>query len=237
MDILRFVKRRGHPNPVPLAAGSVLLLASCYPGDVANIQDLDTVVTVYNVDYDFAKNTTYAMPDFVVHVCEIEELDPPEDCVELSHDFDDLMLSLVADNMAAMGYTRIPVDQISDSNRPDVVALVTAVGSVTWFYYQSYPWWPAWGGWPGWGCCGPGYGWWYPGYISVGSYRSGTISVKLVDPDEPLPPEAEGEDLIPVQWDGALNGLLGSSAGSTATRLTDGIDQMFEQSAYLSAGN
>ena len=43
-------------------AGAVVVLASCYPGGPTDIAELDTVVTVYDPEYDFQKNKTYAMP-------------------------------------------------------------------------------------------------------------------------------------------------------------------------------
>lgn len=202
-----------------------LAVASCYPGDVTSVQQLDTVVTQYNTEYDFSKNMTWAMPDEVIHPCEIPELEPPSGCIDLSHDYDDLMLSLVANNMNSLGYTRIPWDQVTSENRPDVALVLWAIGTNNW---QA---WVGW--WPGWGWGAPGWGWWYPPTISVTNYQTGSVHVEMVDGNLEPPDGSEG---LVIEWVGTLNGLL-SSSSNTSQRLTDGINQMFTQSQYLRIGN
>ncbi len=141
----------------------------------------------------------------------------------------------VAERMAQLGYVRVtipdPPGALPPDSTPDVVVLVTTIGANN----QYYVWYPAygyWGYWPGWGYWGgyPGYGWGYPGYWATGSYQTGTVFMDMIDPNKPVgdvePPE------LPVVWTGALNGVLGSSAGA-ATRLTDGINRAFDQSPYL----
>ncbi len=50
------------------------------------------------------------------------------------------------------------------------------------------------------------------------------VDVARVDPDV---------EEIPVIWAGIINGVLESSESGTKTRLSNGIDQCFNQSPYL----
>ena len=225
------MKRRWYERQISLLGVAAvivmaLVVASCYPGDVTSAQQLDTVVTQYDTEYNFSKNGTYAMPDVVIHVCEIDELDPPSDCIDLGHDHDQLMLNLVVSNMNDLGYTRIPFDQITEANKPDVAVVIWAIGTNNWQAWVNY--------WPGWGwCCGPGWGWYYPPTVSVTNYQTGTIHVEMADTNL-VPPD--GSEALVIEWTGTLNGLL-SSSSNTSQRVTDGINQMFTQSQYLNSGN
>ena len=90
------------------------------------------------------------------------------------------------------------------------------------------------GGWPGWGCCGPGWGWWYPPTVSVTNFQTGSVFVEMIDPDE-QPPDTDLDALV-IEWSAVLNGVL-SSSSNTSKRLEDGVNQMFKQSQYLKVGN
>lgn len=41
----------------------------------------------------------------------------------------------------------------------------------------------------------------------------------------------DGDTVTPMYWAGGVNGVL--TSGSNTSRVTDGIDQAFEQSPYL----
>ena len=207
------------------SVGLSLAFLSCYPGEITSIQDLDIVATFHDPDADFAANRTYVIPDSVIHLGEILDI---EDNIELDREHDELILSEVADNLEALGY----VEELDpENNPPDVIVLVAAVASENWIAYVSYPWWGYWGWYPYWPCCGPGWGIGYPWAPVVGttSYEAGTVFVDMVDPDVV---DVENE-VLGTLWVGALNGILGSSSATTATRLSDGINQMFAQSPYL----
>ncbi|MCH7475323.1 MAG: DUF4136 domain-containing protein, partial [Gemmatimonadetes bacterium] len=111
------------------------------------------------------------------------------------------------------------------NNTPDVVFLVGAWAVTNTNAYIGYPWWDWWGWYPGWGCCGPGYGWGYPSAPVVVRYDTATLVITMVDPNR------AAVDEIPVVWVAGMNGVLGS--GGTTIRITDGIDQAFDQSPYL----
>ena len=89
-----------------------------------------------------------------------------------------------------------------------------------------WPWW-GWGGWwPGWG---PGWG---PGYpvVSVTRWEQGTLEMTLIDPEDTDPEQ----EIFNVQWDGTLTGVLSTREGPINTdRIDRGIQQAFDQSAYL----
>jgi hypothetical protein len=199
-------------------------LAACYPGstDLAD-EEYDIVLTVADREADFGSYRTYVMPDTVLHI-------EGGDSIELSRDYDDLVLSLVETNMDAMGYDRV-LDPEADGS--DLILLVAAVGteSVDWFY--GY--WDWWGWWPGWGyyppAFGPGWGWGYPpGYVGAVRIEQGSLLLTLVDPAA----ADEGSEELPVVWAAAVRGLL--SGGNAQARLTDAINQAFIQSAsYMGA--
>lgn len=201
-----------------LAFGTLLGLAGCYPGE-APVSDV--IVTNYDTAKDFkASYTTFALPDTVIDVG-----DPDDDgYIEYDHRFDPTIKERVRSNLLALGWTEIPEDQISDTNQPDVVVMLTALLSKN-TAVSGYP--PYWGWWPGWGYYPPGWG--YPCCWTVVQYETGSISMDMGDYPE------QGEEVLFVPWAGRINGLLQSSSSDsqTRTRLERGIDQAFAQSQYL----
>jgi len=207
------------------ALGLVLLVAACYPGDgPTNVQDLDVVMTVYDQEVAFGSFQTFAMPDTVMHVSN----DTLEALIPVSRDYDELVLSLVADNMASAGYVR-EFDPLNAG--ADLIMLVGAIATEKTEYWVYDPWYYYWGYYPGWGypgypAYGPGYGWGYPPtYVGSTTFEQGSIVLTLVDPTQ-----GDGEEL-PVIWAGVVRGLLGY--GGAEARISDSIDQLFSQSPYL----
>ena len=218
-----------------ILAGAVVVLGlvvACYPGSIENVQETDVVVTRRDTSANFASFLLYAMPDTVVQIN-----DTAEGSVELSHEFDGLMIATVEQNMAALGYVRVDIpddpNDLPQDSVPDLLVLVTMVG-VDNSYYVWYPgwgywdWWPGWGYWPGYG---PGWGWGYPGYVGRVTYETGTVFVDMIDPNDPTPGVEPPE--IPVVWTGALRGILSGGAATAATRIVNGLNQAFDQSPYL----
>jgi len=215
---------RRWPLSVCLLAVTALSVR-CYPGGPTDLSELDVVVTSYDVAFDFSKPKTYALPDSVAHLGDPNEAG----YVELSRDYDDLILQRVEAELNAIGWTR---ELDPETNGADVFVLPSAVGSTTWVLSSYYPSYPGWGWYPGWGYYpgyGPGYGWGYPPYYTATSYSTGTLFIDMVDPSAADPVEMT----IPVRWTGTLSALLGSSAAPTDQRITDGIQQAFVQSPYL----
>jgi hypothetical protein len=199
-----------------LAAAAGLLLFSCTPGSELTVEESDVVVTVYDPSVDFSAITTYAMPDTVIHLLGEDEEDD-----DISREYDQAILDLIAANFDARGYVRIPEDS---PDPPDVLVLVSATTTDYWYAYSYYGYW---GGWY-WGY--PGYGWGYPYYPYYDvdyAYTTGTLIVEMVDPSN----KDEINKLIAAYWQGVCNGIL--SGSQTEQRFADSINQMFIQSPYL----
>jgi hypothetical protein len=188
--------------------------AGCSPGsDPESITAFDTVTTLFSSQADFAGAQTFTVVDSVMHLGE-----PPDD---ISRAYDALILSRIRADLSAIGWTEIA--NPGPGNNPDV-AVQTAV---TTSEYSGVVYWPPYWGWyPGWGY--PGYGWGWGGWATAYSYTTGTVLMAMLDLRNPN----IGSQTIPVMWLGALNGVLGNTASSQA-RITNGIDQAFEQSPYL----
>ena len=204
-----------------------ILLISCYPdGGLNSIEDYDVVITRYNKDYNFGAVKTYAMPDTILHV--IADTTAED---EITREFDELILTKIAENMKNSGYKRITSTSQQDSI-PDVVILAGVFTS----RYQGWSFWPGWSGgwgyWPGWGWWGPGYPGYGPGYPGVAvpyTFSTGSVVAYMFEPDDFDPDLA----LLPSEWGFGINGLLGGSSSTAAGRISQSIDQAFTQSPYL----
>lgn len=191
------------------------LLYSCYPDYGLSVTDYDTVITLFDSEADFNK-PTYAMPDSVVHF--VDE-GTSEDDIDRSKD--QLILSTVANNMAALGYTRV-----TDSTAA-APAFAVLVGVTTSDNYTTV-WYPGWGYWYGWGWWGGYPGWGYPGGSVTYSYTTGTIFITMINPDK-LNPDTQTYGAV---WLARLNGIL-SNAVNSNQRITQGINSAYSQSPYL----
>jgi hypothetical protein len=199
-----------------LAAGTW----SCAPDSGFNsIADYDVVITTYVPDADFSGKRTYAMPDSVAHV--IDEDNPPTE--EVSREFDELILTTVAEQIELLGYEAEPDPE---NNTPDIFIPVTvAASSVTGIYYDWVPVWGWYPWWPGWGA---GWGTYYPVATSY-TYSMGTIFIDMWDVEN----ADEEAQRVPVIWNAAINGVLGDTAQGAASRIESSIVKAFDQSPYL----
>lgn len=218
-----------------LLLGPVLITSGCYPGssDLAT-EDFDVVATLYNDQTNFGSIRTYAMPDTVMHITcdpnEDDRCDPDDE--DISREHDTVILQTVAQKMNGLNYTRIPVEDITPENVPDVVITVQAT-TTTWTGYVSYPWWGYWGYYPGWPGWGPGWGPGYPVCCATGVYQytTGSLLLEMLDIRE----ANEGLQEVPAPWTAGINGLLSSSSQSNRSRIVSTINQAFDQSPYLGA--
>jgi hypothetical protein len=154
--------------------------------------------------------------------------DSSENPVEISREYDDLILSEIASNLQSLGYTRVANPS---TGNPDVFVLpyVTVTRYVGYAYYPWY-----WGWWypypPGWG------GWypWYPPYYgsTVYTYKIGTVFIDMLDPDKADIPAKR----IPSIWVATINGLAEGSSAEVSARIATTIDKAFNQSSYLGEG-
>jgi hypothetical protein len=193
-----------------LLVAASMTLVSCTPGDEITVAESDVVLTMFDQTVDFGAIGTYEMPDTVNHILGDDDDD------DISREYDQEILDLVAANFNARGYQRIY------GGTPDVLVVVSATAITNWYMYSYYPWY---GGW----------GWYYPYYpyypywgVSY-AYTTGTLIVDMVDPNKP----DEELDIYPNYWRGVCNGVLDDIEASKVARFTDSINQMFIQSPYL----
>jgi hypothetical protein len=207
---------------VPVILATSFLFYSCAPDSGFNsVDDYDVVITLYESGVDFATFLTFIMPDSIVHL---------GDSTDINMDYDGLILTEVEDQFEACGYT---VELNPDVNPPDFVVLVSTV-STDWLVYYGYDWWYYWGWYPGWGYYpyyGAGWGMYYPPYWGgyTTSYSTGTILIEMVNASDPI----EENELLPVVWTAAINGLLEGTTSQMQSRIEDSISQAFAQSPYL----
>ncbi len=198
---------------------SSFVLYSCYPDYGLTTSDYDTVITLFDKDANF-KKATYAMPDSIVHF--VEE-GTPEDEIDRSKDA--LILSTIVSNMTKLGYQRVTVDTTMDA--PGFVIIVGV--TVTENYGQVY--YPGWGYWGGWGWWGGYPGWGYPGGTVIYKYTTGTIFMTMLDPDM----INATDNTFGAVWLARLNGVASSSSSNNSARITQRINEAFNQSPYLGA--
>ena len=196
-----------------LMAALPLVLLSCYPAGPDYVEDLDVTYTTYNKDFNFQSRKTYARPDKIVVDVEIEDGDTTY--IYMKDIFANPILAAIDDNLEALGW-----DQVDINDNPDVLVTPAGMSSTTYFYSYWYDWW--YGGWYG------GWGWYYPPYYTVSSYTTGSLIITMADPNV--------EDDSPINksqaaWVGVANGLV--SGSYDISRVTKGIDEMFDQSPYL----
>ena len=200
-------------------------ISSCYPGeDIYEADDLDIVLTLYDEEADFSSKKTYALPDSIISI------DDGGVLTLLRNDFDDQILEQVRANLEAYGWKEVQPGESSD-----VVVLLYKVTTVNVeaYSYADY-WWNWWGWYPYWGAYPvvPGAGWspYYPwGGTVVYSYQTGTLLIDMIDPNKAGPESMT----IPSIWGAGINGLLEGANEEISNRLTDNINQVFDQSPYL----
>jgi hypothetical protein len=196
---------------------SSLILYSCHPDYGLTTSDYDTVITLFDNSANF-KKPTYAMPDSVVHFVE----EGKEDKIDRSKDA--LILSTIASNMTKLGYERVAVDTTAPAPGFAILVGVTTTDNYGAAYY------PGWGYWGGWGWWGGYPGWGYPGGTVTYSYTTGTIFMTMLDPDK----INTGDNTFGAVWLARINGIVSSSL-NTSARITQRINDAFNQSPYLGA--
>ena len=195
--------------------GLLLLMSACYPSEDFTVEELDLVLTNYDEEENYARFTTFAVPDSVVRI--------GDDGSEEPGPFDQLMLDQVRENMLALGYQEEPDPE---NNPPDLIVLVELLVTNNTVVAPCWPGWGWWGGWPPY--WGPGWCGGLP-WIPVGSYTTGTVLLNMIDIDG----ADETVETVPVIWNGVINGLVTGSDASTEARIRTNINQAFDQSQYL----
>ena len=205
-----------------LAILVTMTFPSCDEEGAEYIDELDTIVTRYDETFDFSTIKTYVMPDTVIYVPEVSIQS------DSRKEFDRAILQQVAENFEKLGYTKLEEGETKVSD-PDAIVTLTIMENDVYAVYP-YPWYNYWGwyDWAYWGYpwIGPGYSPYYPSYWGVYAYSTGTLVIDMIQPVQ-----IEQENHVPVVWNGLFNGI--ASYGMDE-RMLEGIDQMFEQSPYLS---
>jgi hypothetical protein len=197
-----------------------LLLLSCYPGEITNIEELDTVGTIYDPNVDYSRYYNYVMPD---SVDVIDERDNPGSGPPVTDELKALMLQTVEDRLADLNYHRMPIDSLAGA---DVGVTVGIILSDELFVSIGYPGWGYCGYYPGWPCWG-----YYPPVSTAYRYESGTVLIDMLDF------ATAADDTVSIVWQAGLNGLASSKSSVNESRIVKGINQAFGQSPYLkSAG-
>lgn len=207
-----------------------IALFSCYPNSPESAEEFDVVATFFDQEADFtAFSTFYSRTDSIVQI-----LVPGAENREITHDYDQELLKQISDAFVARGYSRVADPQ---ATKPDMAVLVSAAATTEYDPYASSPWFNYWGTWFAdsldvdvsvtWGL---DYSW-YTGSV-VYSYDVGALVVLLVDTSNI--DTIENKDDLEVLWMGSFNALLSGSSTAIADRVSNAIDQMFEQSQYLS---
>jgi hypothetical protein len=194
----------------------------CYPGDPTSISEFDAIATVRSPDYTFSNTLSFYMPDTIV---QINEDDP--DAIDINRDNDDEILAKVRQNLLALGWDELSDADVEGGQVPDLAVgnlIVATENTQWWITYPPGCWDPYW--------C---WGWYWPPWVGSTTYSAGSYFVVVVDASTVSDPGQDDE--FEVAWGGAMNGVLSSSEQSNFTRLLDGIDQMFEQSPYLSGSS
>lgn len=197
-------------------AGLILGVASCYPGDVTSLSELDIVLTFQNPETNYAGLQTYAIADTVV------QLDEDSSEVQIDHSYDDDVVDKVRARLDGYGWTEVDYPD----ETPDVLVLASAVADeyTAYTYYPGY-WWGYWGWYYPCYYCYPG----YPSYITVTQYDAGTVFIDMIETAS----ISLGDSTTQFAWTAGVNGVLGSSSSSTVQRVLAGLDKAFNQSPYL----
>ena len=220
-----------------LLAGAAFL-ASCYPDNDISVNETDIVITVKDDTVNFANIKTYFMPEKVFLVDTTEDHD--------SIEYEDEILTRIAENMADYGYTRI-TDTTNAQDSIDVVIIPSVFKStVTSVWYPYYPYYPGWENWfwwepgwsfypPGWSNYSPGYyPPYYPNYPYISQYIMGTVMIDMIDPRKPQHPTPDST-IYPNYWEATIHGLL--QGDNIEKRIIERIDKAFELSPYLNHNN
>jgi hypothetical protein len=193
-----------------LLIGSIFLLQACFPFGPEDIEDFDIVGTFYDENVNFSTFKSYAMPDTIVHI------DNSGAVLARTGDYDALILSQVAANMSAVGYTRVDTPAQAD------MLLTLAIATGGYNLQNTYDYGDYYG--PGYNSYGSG------GYYNTGSqyeFETGTVLMSLTDHKD------SSDSTKPALWLGIINGITEQSFTNTSRRLIELINQAYVQSPYL----
>jgi hypothetical protein len=196
----------------------VVVAVSCFPGRSTDPSDYDTVTTIYDKAAPFGTYATYALPDSVVHLDTVGQVD------NVPHTNDGVILSSIVQSMNGLGYT-----QVTTAAAADLVVLASAATSTV-TGIVVYPYWDYWGWWGGWdGAYGPTWSYYTPAYAVPYTYSTGTLVISILDNKN----RSTTTQRLAIIWIGGANGLL--SGTNPTGRIQSSVQKMFSASPYLKA--
>ena len=205
----------------PMLFAAALLVAACEKTpDTGKLDDDYLVYTDYDAETDFAKFTTFYVPDSVL----IIDNSSNKPKFLYGTPASELIIANYVKGMEQAGYVRT-----LDKANADLGMQVSYVEDTYSFrYYNNYPWWYGYpwywnfGYWGNWG------GWYWP-YSITYSYSTGSVLGELVDLTLP---ESTSKQLR-VVWSSYISGLLNNDGTLNTTEVKQAIEQAFSQSPYL----
>ena len=205
----------------PMLFAVALLVAACEKTpDTGKLDDDYLVYTDYDAETDFAKFTTFYVPDSVL----IIDNSSNKPKFLYGTPASELIIANYVKGMEQAGYVRT-----FDKANADLGMQVSYVEDTYSFrYYNNYPWWYGYpwywsfGYWGNWG------GWYWP-YSITYSYSTGSVLGELVDLTLP---ESTSKQLR-VVWSSYISGLLNNDGTLNTTEVKQAIEQAFSQSPYL----
>ena len=197
----------------------VVAFAACEKDpDMGKLDNKYLVYTNYDTKADFKAFQTYYLPDSILIIGDKKEATYWKD------DNAQEILKAYADNMNSRGYLRV------DKRNEASLGLQGSYIEST-YYFRDYGapewWWNYPGYWdaPYWGNWG---GWYYP-YAVTYTYSTGAFITEMLN----LQAAQGDKQKLPILWTSYMSGLL-SGSNKVNTRLAvEGVDQAFNQSAYL----
>lgn len=205
----------------PMLFAVALLVAACEKTpDTGKLDDDYLVYTDYDAETDFAKFTTFYVPDSVL----IIDNSSNKPKFLYGTPASELIIANYVKGMEQAGYVRT-----LDKANADLGMQVSYVEDTYRFrYYNNFPWWYGYpwywsfGYWGNWG------GWYWP-YSITYSYSTGSVLGELVDLTLP---ESTSKQLR-VVWSSYISGLLNNDGTLNTTEVKQAIEQAFSQSPYL----
>ena len=205
----------------PMLFAAALLVTACEKTpDTGKLDDDYLVYTDYDAETDFAKFTTFYVPDSVL----IIDNSSNKPKFLYGTPASELIIANYVKGMEQAGYVRT-----FDKANADLGMQVSYVEDTYSFrYYNNYPWWYGYpwywsfGYWGNWG------GWYWP-YSITYSYSTGSVLGELVDLTLP---ESTSKQLK-VVWSSYISGLLNNDGTLNTAEVKQAIEQAFSQSPYL----
>ena len=196
---------------------AALILAACEKEPDMGQLDADLVVyTDHDNGADFNQYATYYLPDSILEAGEVRASYWTDENAQA-------LISVVENQMNRLGYTRITDPSLK--NKADIGVQLSYLAQTNTVISSGYwnGWWDPfyWGGY--WG------GWYYP-YPVTYSYDTQALILEMADLTGR---EDENQRSIPVIWYASASEFQFGNNRVNMQLLTDGINQAFNQSAYL----